>query len=67
MVYDAYMQVANIRTRYNNWDDDNIYEKQFLKAYAHKFYDILVAATEYIYDGATESKLSTSVYYNQLT
>jgi len=58
MLYDAYMQVSDIRLRYENLDYDDIFEEQSPNAFAHKFYDMLASANEPIYEGATKSKLS---------
>jgi len=46
MLYDAYMQVSDIRLRYENLDYDNIFEEQSPNAFAHKFYDMLASAND---------------------
>jgi len=53
MVNDAYMQMDDIRSRYENFDNEGMHEGESPNAEAQKFFDMLVAANEPIYDGAT--------------
>jgi len=60
MVYDAYMQVTDITTHYENVQSEemNIGEAPNVEV---KFYDMLAFANEPVYDGATESRLSVAI------
>jgi len=44
MVYDVYMQVANIRSRYDDFDNNNMYEGESPNAEIRKFYDMFASA-----------------------
>jgi len=61
MVYDAYMQEANITSHYDHMDNNDEYVEESHNAEAQRFYDMLATANEPIYDGATESKLSVAI------
>jgi len=61
MVYDAYMQESDIASHYGHMDNDNEYVEKSPNAEAPRFYDMLAAANEPIYDGTTESKLSVAI------
>ena len=61
MMYDAYMQETDIRSRYVNFHDETTYEEDSPNVEAQKFYDMLASANEPIYEGATETKLSIAI------
>jgi len=61
MVNDAYMQEADITSHYGHMDNEDEYVEESPNAEAQMFYDMLAAANEPIYDGATESKLSVGI------
>ena len=61
MVYDAYIQEADITSHYGDMDKNNEYVEESPNVEAQRFYDMLAAANEPIYDGATESKLSIAI------
>jgi len=55
------MQETNITSHYGHMDNEDEYVEESPNAEAQKFYDMLAAANEPIYDGATESKLSVAI------
>jgi len=61
MVYDAYMQEADITSHYGHMDNEDEYVEESPNTKAQRFNDMLAAANEPIYDGATESKLSVAI------
>ena len=61
MVYNAYMQVADITTYYENVQNEEMNRGEPPNAEAQKFYDMLASANEPVYDGATESLLSVVI------
>jgi len=61
MVYDAYMQEADITSHYGDMDNNDEYVEESPNAEVQRFYNMLAAANEPIYDGAIESKLSIAI------
>jgi len=57
MVYNAYMQVADITTHYENVQSEEMNRGEPPNAETQKFYDMLASANEPVYDGATKSRL----------
>jgi len=57
MVYDAYMEVVDISIRYDDFDNENMYEGEFLNAEVQRFDHMLASTNETIYDGAIELRL----------
>jgi len=61
MVYDSYMQEADITSHYGHMDNEDEYVEESPNAEAQRFYNMLATTNEPIFDGATESKLSVAI------
>jgi len=61
MAYDAYMQVADITTHYENVENQGMHKRESPNSEAQKFYDMLEFANEPVFAGATESRLLIAI------
>jgi len=61
VAYDAYMQVADITTHYENVENQGMHEGESPNSEAQKFYDMLASANESIFARAVESLLSIAI------